>query len=68
MTDKAERQTAQSMFLPDGTITSVAARSEQDSADAHAVNADIFAWGDYNELMNHDSGFKADNENKEGSK
>jgi len=62
MTDKAERQTAQSMFLPDGTLTSVAARSDADSADAHAVNADIFAWGDYNELMNQVS------DNKEGSK
>ena len=62
MTDKPERQTAQVMFLPDGTLTSVAARSDQDSADSHAVNGDLLAWGDYNELMN------LVNENKEGSK
>lgn len=68
MTDKPERQTAQVMFTVDGTKHVVAARSDQDSADSHAVNGDLLAWGDYNELMNHDSGFKADSENKEGSK
>jgi len=54
MTDKnpePERQTAQVMFTVDGTKHVVAARSEQDSADAHAVNGDLLAWGDYNELM-----------------
>lgn len=46
-----ERQTAQVMFTVDGTKHVVAARSEQDSADAHAVNGDLLAWGDYNEMM-----------------
>ena len=68
MTDKPERQTAQVMFTVDGTKHIVAARSDQDSADAHAVNGDLLAWGDYNEIMNHDSGFKADSENKKESK
>ena len=52
MPDKTERQTAQSMFLTDGTLTSVAARSEQDSADSHSVNGDLLEWAKYNELMN----------------
>ena len=62
MTDKPERQTAQSMFLPDGTLTSVAARSDADSADSHAVNGDLLEWANYNELKNLVS------DNKEGSK
>ena len=39
------------MFTVDGTKHVVAARSDQDSADAHAVNGDLLAWGDYNEMM-----------------
>ena len=62
MTDKPEQQTAQVMFTVDGTKHVVAARSDQDSADSHAVNGDLLAWGDYNEIMNLVS------DNKEGSK
>ena len=53
MTDKPkpEAQTAQVMFTADGTKHVVAARSERDSADRHAVNGDLIAWGDYNELL-----------------
>ena len=46
-----EVQTAQVMFSVDGTKQVVAARSERDSADRHAVNGDLLAWGDYNESM-----------------
>jgi hypothetical protein len=46
-----DRQTAQLMFLANGTKVIVAARSDRDSADRHAVNGDLLAWGDYNELM-----------------
>jgi hypothetical protein len=46
-----ERQTAQLMFLANGTKVIVAARSDVDSADRHAVNGDLLAWGDYNEMM-----------------
>jgi hypothetical protein len=62
MTDKPERQTAQVMFTVDGTKHIVAARSDQDSADSHAVNGDLLEWANYNELMNLVS------DNKEGSK
>ena len=49
------RQTAQVMFAPDGTLHVVAARSEADAADSHAVNGDLLAWGDYNEMMNQEN-------------
>ena len=62
MTDKPEQQTAQVMFTVDGTKHVVAARSDQDSADSHAVNGDLLEWANYNELMNLVS------DNKEGSK
>ena len=62
MPDKPERQTAQVMFTVDGTKHIVAARSDQDSADSHAVNGDLLEWANYNELMNLVS------DNKEGSK
>jgi hypothetical protein len=64
MTDKnpePERQTAQVMFTAEGNLHVVAARSEADSADAHAVNGDLLAWGDYNEMMN-------ESQEQEGSK
>ena len=48
---KPEAQTAQVMFTADGTKHVIAARSERDSADRHAVNGDLIAWGDYNELL-----------------
>ena len=48
---KPDAQTAQVMFTADGTKHVIAARSEQDSADRHAVNGDLIAWGDYNELL-----------------
>ena len=53
MTDKPKpnAQTAQVMFTADGTKHVIAARSERDSADRHAVNGDLLAWGDYNELL-----------------
>jgi len=46
-----DRQTAQLMFLADGTKVIVAALSPRDLADRYAVNGDLLAWGDYNELM-----------------
>ena len=50
--DAQRTQTAQVMFDATGRLHVVAARSEADSADAHAVNGDLLAWGDYNEQMN----------------
>lgn len=53
MTDKPkpDAQTAQVMFTADGIRHVIAAPSERDSADRHAVNGDLLAWGDYNELL-----------------
>ena len=49
------RQTAQVMFGPRGTLRVVAAHSEADAADSHAINGDLLAWGDYNEQMNQEN-------------
>lgn len=37
---------SQVMFTTTGETVNVAARTERDSADRHAVNGDLFAWGD----------------------